>query len=193
VPTVAVATIRELAARYSPAQRRTLDVALQLFAHHSVGGTSLQMIAEELGVTKAAVYHQFRTKESILEGVLEVHLVPLEAALEVAVAAGGTRTAREQLLESVIETVVRDRTVATLQSDPVLARLLGEHEPTRHLFSRLFALLLGDGSGSPDRARAAVVSAAIGAAAHPYLSDLDDDTVRRDLLAIVRSLVFGPD
>jgi AcrR family transcriptional regulator len=30
-----------------------------------VSGTSLQMIAGAMGVTKAAVYHQFKTKEEI--------------------------------------------------------------------------------------------------------------------------------
>ena len=37
-----------------------------------------------------------------------------------------------------------------------------------------------------------MLSAAIGAAAHPFVTDLDDDTLRRDLLAIIRSLVFDP-
>jgi AcrR family transcriptional regulator len=32
-----------------------LDAALDLFAEH--GGTSLQMIADAIGITKAAVYH----------------------------------------------------------------------------------------------------------------------------------------
>ena len=62
--------------------------ALELFADHGVGGTSLQMIADAVGVTKAAIYHQFNTKEAIVLGVIEVQLVPLEAALEEAESAG---------------------------------------------------------------------------------------------------------
>jgi hypothetical protein len=77
-----------------------------------------------------------------------------------------------------------------LQSDPVLARLLGEYGPARDLFAQLFPLLLGGADGATGRTRAAVVSAAIGAVSHPYLIDLDDDAVRRELRAILRALVF---
>jgi AcrR family transcriptional regulator len=40
------------------AQGRIIAAALELFARNGVGGTSLQMIADAIGVTKAAVYHQ---------------------------------------------------------------------------------------------------------------------------------------
>ena len=46
-----------------------LDAALALFADNGVSGTSLQMIADAVGITKAAVYHQFRTKEQIVLAV----------------------------------------------------------------------------------------------------------------------------
>jgi AcrR family transcriptional regulator len=42
----------------SPAKSRIASAATALFAEHGVGGTSLQMIADAIGVTKAAVYHQ---------------------------------------------------------------------------------------------------------------------------------------
>jgi AcrR family transcriptional regulator len=45
---------------------RIVTAALVLFSEHGVSGTSLQMIADAIGVTKAAVYHQFRTKEAIV-------------------------------------------------------------------------------------------------------------------------------
>ena len=56
------------------AQTRILDAALDLFADHGVSGTSLQMIADAIGVTKAAVYHQFKTKEEIVIAVTEMEL-----------------------------------------------------------------------------------------------------------------------
>ena len=58
----------------SAAQHRVLDAALTLIADHGVGGTSLQMIADEVGVTKAAVYHQFKTKEEIVIALTEREL-----------------------------------------------------------------------------------------------------------------------
>ena len=50
----------------STAQARIISAALELFAQNGVGGTSLQMIADAIGVTKAAVYHQYNTKDEIV-------------------------------------------------------------------------------------------------------------------------------
>jgi AcrR family transcriptional regulator len=186
-----VQTLADRAARYSPAQRRTLEASLELFADLGVGGTSLQMIADAVGVTKAAIYHQFPTKDAIVVGVLEVELVPVEAALEEAEAAGRTQRAREALLGRVIDIVVSNRlALSTLQSDPVLLRHIGEHEPSRQLFARLFAVLLDGDFDAASRVRAAVLSAAIGAVAHPFVIELDNDTVRAELLAVTRRLLF---
>src|SRR5699024_8871206 len=48
---------------------RLLATALELFGEYGVDATSLQMIANALGVTKAAVYYHFRTKAEITEAV----------------------------------------------------------------------------------------------------------------------------
>ena len=58
----------------SAAQTRVITAALDLFSRHGVGGTSLQMIADEIGVTKAAVYHQYNTKDEIVLAAAESEL-----------------------------------------------------------------------------------------------------------------------
>jgi AcrR family transcriptional regulator len=184
-------TLRELATRYSPAQRRTINVALALFAVHGVGGTSLQMIADALGVTKAAVYHQFLTKNAIALAVIEVHLQPIEAALEAAERAGPNVDARDALLAAVIDAVVEDRqSVSTLQSDPVLFRMLGEHPPSIRMWTRLFRILLGDDVDERGRIRASALAGILGTVAYPFVIDLDDDTLRDELISIGRGLIF---
>jgi AcrR family transcriptional regulator len=45
---------------------RILDVALDLFTEQGFDGTSLRQIAEKLGVTKAALYYHFESKDDIL-------------------------------------------------------------------------------------------------------------------------------
>src|SRR5271166_2308364 len=45
---------------------RILDVALDLFTEQGFDGTSLREIAEQLGVTKAAIYYHFASKDDIL-------------------------------------------------------------------------------------------------------------------------------
>lgn len=187
------ATLRDRARRYSPAQLRTVAAALELFADHGVGGTSLQMIADAVGVTKAAVYHQFKTKEAIAIAVVEVELAPLEGALEDAEAQGGSLRAREVLLSRVVDAAVqRRRAVSTLQNDPVLVRFLGYDEPSRRLWARLFAMLLGEDLDVQGRVRAAVLSAAIGSVAHPFVTDLDDGALRAELLQETRRLILLP-
>ncbi|MDT0270955.1 helix-turn-helix domain-containing protein, partial [Streptomyces sp. DSM 44915] len=100
----------------SAAQTRILDAALELIAEHGVSGTSLQMIADALGVTKAAVYHQFKTKEAIVIALTERELGQLEDALEAAEAEGSPTRAREVLLTRVIDMAVsRRRAASTLQ------------------------------------------------------------------------------
>ena len=80
-PAVDPVAVRSLAPR---AQVRIITAALDLFAEHGVNGTSLQMIADAIGVTKAAVYHQFKTKDEIVLAAVEVDLAKLEAALDAA-------------------------------------------------------------------------------------------------------------
>ena len=66
------------------AKARIISAALDLFAEHGVGGTSLQMIADEIGVTKAAVYHQYPSKDEIVLAAAEAELARLEAVVAAA-------------------------------------------------------------------------------------------------------------
>jgi AcrR family transcriptional regulator len=173
----------------SAAQTRILDAALRLIAEHAVGGTSLQMIADAVGVTKAAVYHQFKTKEQIVIALTERELGGLEEALEAAEAHDHPTQAREVLLDRVIDLAVERRGVAsTLQFDPVIVRLLAEHEPFQQFIQRLYGVLVDD-TAEDARVSAAMLSGAIAVGVlHPLVADIDDDTLRAQLLRITHRL-----
>ncbi|MCI3273448.1 TetR/AcrR family transcriptional regulator [Streptomyces cylindrosporus] len=177
----------------SPAQARILSAALGLFADHGVSGTSLQMIADALGVTKAAVYHQFKTKNEIVLAVAETEFAQLEAALEEAEAEPSRERAREMLLRRVIDVAVgRRRWVRALQNDPVMVRLLTAHAPLMHVMDRVYGLLLDD-MGNGSKVRMAMMGATIGATVvHPLVAGLDDETLRRELLHAARRLFDVP-
>ncbi len=65
--TVIAAAAAAAAADPTPDTRqRILDVALDLFTEQGFDGTSLRQIAEQLGVTKAALYYHFESKDDIL-------------------------------------------------------------------------------------------------------------------------------
>lgn len=174
----------------SPAQTRILDAALQLIAEHGVGGTSLQMIADAIGVTKAAVYHQFKTKEQIVIALTERELGGLEEALEAAEADDHRSRAREVLLDRVIDVAVERRGAAsTLQFDPVIVRLLAEHEPFQHFIQRLYGVLL-DTAAEDARVAAAMLSGAIAVGVlHPLVADVSDDNLRSQLRRTIRRLI----
>ncbi|KUI38695.1 TetR family transcriptional regulator [Mycobacterium sp. IS-1496] len=180
--------------RRSAAQGRILDAALALIADHGVGGTSLQMIADRVGVTKAAVYHQFKTKDEIVIALTERELGWLEEALESAEAESDRQSARELLLTRVVQLAVeRRRMVSVLQFDPVIIRMLAEHEPFQRFIDRLYAAILGEETGARARVHAAMLSGVISVAVmHPLVADLDDGTLREELLHAMRRIVDLP-
>ncbi|WP_328911417.1 TetR/AcrR family transcriptional regulator [Streptomyces sp. NBC_00234] len=59
-------------------RQRIQDVALRLFAEQGYEKTSLREIAEQLDVTKAALYYHFKTKEDILNSIFEDLNRPVE-------------------------------------------------------------------------------------------------------------------
>ena len=181
--------------RRTPAQTRILQAALDLFADHGVSGTSLQMIADAVGVTKAAVYHKFKTKDEIVIAVAELQLAKLEDALESAEAQSDSVGARKVLLTEVVGMAVeRRRWVMSLQNDPVMVRLLGEHEPFRNLITRLYAILLDEADDTEARVSAALFSGAIaGTVINPLVDDIDDDTLRSVLIHLTARMFKLPD
>jgi AcrR family transcriptional regulator len=176
------------------AQTRVLDAALRLIAERGVSGTSLQMIADAMGVTKAAVDRQFKTKEAIVIAITERELGMLEDALEAAEAEDDRLRAREVLLNRVIDQAIARRgTVSVLQFDPVIIRLQAEHKPFQRFIERLFAALLGTETGVEARLHAAMLSSAISVAVmHPLIADVDDDTLRSQLAQMTRRMLDLP-
>lgn len=178
----------------SAAQGRIITAALDLFARRGVGGTSLQMIADEIGVTKAAVYHQYKTKEDIVLAAAEAELGRFEAVIATAEEQPTRKRARDVLLAGMVDMAVdRGRKVSTILSDPVIVGFFAEHETFRDVMHRLRSILIGDDGGPEARVRIAMLIAAIsGAVMHPFVADLDDDTLRAELLRLARRFLGLP-
>ena len=66
----------------SDTRTRIQAVALELFIEQGYEATSLREIAERLGVTKAALYYHFKTKEDIVASLVQDRIEALEALLE---------------------------------------------------------------------------------------------------------------
>jgi AcrR family transcriptional regulator len=175
----------------TPPQQRILTAALDLIGANGVSGTSLQMIADAIGVTKAAVYHQFKSKSEIVIAVTENELAILEDALIAAEADERRQQARRTLLIQLIDlAVTRRRWVGTLTNDPVIVRILGEHPPFQRFMSRLYGVLLDQRDDTRARVSAAIMSAAIaGSVVNPLVTDLDDDVLRTSLVDLIPRLL----
>ena len=52
-------------------RERLLAVAADMFGAHTLAGTSLQMIADRLGITKAAIYHHFSSRDEIVDALMQ--------------------------------------------------------------------------------------------------------------------------
>jgi AcrR family transcriptional regulator len=178
----------------SAARCRIITAALDLFARHGVGGTSLQMIADQIGVTKAAVYHQYRTKDEIVLAAAEAELARLQAVVEAAETERSEKRARDVLVAGIVDLAVRRRrTVSTILSDPVIAGFFAEHDAFRDVMVRVRRLLLGDDARPEAGVRTAMLLAAIsGAVMHPFVVALDDDTLRAELLRLARRFLGLP-
>jgi AcrR family transcriptional regulator len=191
MPSTKAAVPQKGPAHFTPAQLRIIEAALVLFAKHGVSGTSLQMIADTIGVTKAAVYHRFQSKDQIVLAVAEVVLAGLEAAVDTAEAQPSPSRAHEVLIAGMIDLGVESRLLASvLQRDPIMLRFVEEHEPFRRVMERLNRVLMGGGASAKARVRTAMLASTIaGTVIHPLVLDLDDETLRTELLHLVRRFI----
>jgi AcrR family transcriptional regulator len=172
----------------SAAQARIIAAALGLFARNGVGGTSLQMIADEIGVTKAAVYHQYNAKDEIVLAAAEAELARLAAVIDAAEAQRPGKRARDALVAGMVELAIEGRrTVGTILNDPLIVGFFAEHEQFHDVMHRLSRLLVGERAGPEGRVQVAMLLAAIsGAVIHPMVVGLDDETLRAQLLRLAR-------
>src|SRR3984893_3492527 len=72
-------------------RQQILETAQRLFAELGYDATSIQMIADELGLTKAAVYYHFPAKSDIRHAILMPKVEQLATLLDEAAAIRGRR------------------------------------------------------------------------------------------------------
>lgn len=184
---------RPVAAR-GEARQRVLDAALELFAQHGINGTSLQMIADHLGVTKAAVYYQFHTKDEIVLALVEEPLAELRETLRMARAQPSRRERLETLLRGFVDLVLDNRRAAAVfQGDPKTAEILASYEPLSEVAEEFNTVATGKAATPADRVALSVLASGIlMAGVDPALQDLDDAALRVHLQAVGRRILGLP-
>jgi len=127
-------------------RERILDVALDLFTEQGYDGTSLRQIAEQLGVTKAALYYHFESKGDIL---LALHMRLHEFGKETLKKIGDepvTLAQWAELLDDLLDQMLAQRTIFLMheRNQAALEKLHrqdhdAEHEDIQNQFRRVLA------------------------------------------------------
>jgi len=176
-------------------RERILQVALELFTEQGYDKTSIRDIAEQLGVTKAALYYHFKSKADIL---LELHLrlhglgERLLDALEALPSGEARARAWPQLLDGFITAVDDNRELVALHQRNQSA-LEALHDSERHRaanddIERQLRRLLA-GSELPPEMRVRMVCS-LGAVMAGLLTDgIVDDISHEARVALVRTSV----
>jgi len=111
-------------ARRTDTHERILGVALRLFAERGFAGTSIRDIADELGVTKAALYYHFESKEAIFAELVDQPLASARAIMaesrQLDTAAG-----REDFIRRIVDTMADYAPVVAMFKDPQLIGAVG--------------------------------------------------------------------
>ncbi|MDP9795250.1 AcrR family transcriptional regulator [Catenuloplanes nepalensis] len=150
------------------------------------------MIADELGVTKAAVYHQFATKEEIALAVVQPAIDALAAVADAAEAQSSRAARREAAVTGVVALMVGNRERASvLSGDPAMATLIRAHPDLATQARRLKAALFGSAVDEPEaRVTATLLAGGMATAGRdPSLADLTDEDLRTHLLTLARRLL----
>jgi AcrR family transcriptional regulator len=135
---------------------RIQRIALELFTEHGYEATSLREIAERLGVTKAALYYHFRTKDEIIESLVADRMARLEELVAWAESQPRTLATRREVLQ-------RYSTMLYEQGNHDLMRFfernqssMAQHKvggPMRERMMGLQAVLVGKDAPVKDRIR----------------------------------------
>jgi AcrR family transcriptional regulator len=113
-----------------------------LFAAHGYTGTSISMIAQACGVSKALMYHYYQSKEGVLFDLLSDHLQHLVAVVKTAAQSGGDG---RQRLATIVTTLLEAYRGADAEHQVQIAslRLLpaAEQESLKAMERQLVALV----------------------------------------------------
>jgi AcrR family transcriptional regulator len=181
-----------LGAPRTDTRSRAQKVALELFAEQGYEKTSLREIAERLGVTKAALYYHFKSKEDIVHSFTDDYFAEIDALIDWA--RERPRTQREILDRYIGIVMVGSQVFHFMEQNRAAMEAM---ESGKDRFARfrgrleaLVDLLAGPDAPLRDRVRATTAVLSVGATCIFYLQQVDDpDKLRAIILEIATDLI----
>jgi AcrR family transcriptional regulator len=130
--------------RESDTRSKIQQVGLRLFTEHGYEATSLREIAEELGVTKAALYYHFRSKDEIINSLAQERFVRVEDLIDWGQGQPRSVATRRELLRRYSELLYEhdhrslmhffERNQSSMTQHPVGAQMRDQMSRLRDLF-----------------------------------------------------------
>ncbi|QOC95164.1 TetR/AcrR family transcriptional regulator [Micromonospora craniellae] len=131
-------------------RERIKAVALELFTEHGYEATSLREVAERLGVTKAALYYHFKSKDEIVTSVVEDRLDRMDALISWGEAQPDTLATRQTLIERYADAMFSGEQPSVMrffeQNQTALKNLSAGRELRERMFRLASVLCRGDDS-----------------------------------------------
>ena len=145
--------------RRSDTRSEIQRIALCRFTEDGYDKTSLREIAEDLGVTKAALYYHFRTKENILESLVTDIGKSVDGLVAWVGSAPSTRERRQEMLRrlaGLAQSGVGDLMRCVQQNEASLTSLLQATDIVHRYKEELWRASTPPGATLEDRLRARV-------------------------------------
>ncbi len=174
---------------------RVQKVALELFAEQGYEKTSLREVAERLGVTKAALYYHFKSKEDIVHSFTDDYFAEIDALLEWAKDQPRSDEARREILDRYVSIVLGGNDVFRFleQNRASVQTMEAGKERFARFRDRLDAIvdvLVGPEAPLRERVRATTAMLAVGATCVFYLQQVDEvDKLRAIVLEMATDLI----
>ena len=138
---------------------RILDISRELFAAQGYGSTSIAMIAEQLGTSKAALYYHFKSKEEILDALLNEPFAAMQDFRDECTKPGAKP---EVILGGLIDFVSGPAScLSSFENDPSVLQEWADRHNLKEEWERLVSALAGPKPSLSKviRARAALAAA----------------------------------
>jgi AcrR family transcriptional regulator len=176
---------------------RIREVAVELFSTRGYEKTSLREIADELGVTKAALYYHYRSKEELLASLVQPVLDDMSAVVdridEKLGPANLDAAGKWQLLEDYLDVLLQHRRVCEMFArDAASMAAMGPlWDQAVRVNTRILARLSGSQASQADRVRAYAAMQAMESAlmSGAVLGDVPEEVVKSTLLTTVRGML----
>lgn len=173
-------------------------VAVELFSKHGYEKTSLREIAEQLGMTKAALYYHYPSKQALLVALIEPLIEKWKVVAGRTAGLPVTHANVERILGEVLDVLLGHRAIAGMfaRDAPAMFEAIGPfYQDLVDLTLRLHTWLAGPAPTTADRIRAVAATEVLGSALgwSPVIAEVSDHELRTVLLETAITVLRSAD